>query len=221
MNPTDKQNEDLYNAILTVYHKFKEVPVNECQKIPKLKWSAKSKKLAVAAGKEATRVANEYLIDEIGDLNALYFATAFTVSPSKPCSKGSKRATSDISYDEKLLKSIEYLCKKLGKYRAINKKDELSDSDKEYLSGKDSEELVVSTRMKLAADTCRLWKLKEKNNRTNNNKLLKKVTNASMMYCKVPVQQWQTHHQKRRFQSSVKNSLGKLQNIVRKQHGYK
>eukprot|EP00957_Ditylum_brightwellii_P171885 13085194-Ditylum_brightwellii.AAC.1 len=53
VHPDGKHNEDLYDAILTAYHKFNDAPVDEWPKIPKLKWSAKSKQLIVAAGKEA------------------------------------------------------------------------------------------------------------------------------------------------------------------------
>eukprot|EP00957_Ditylum_brightwellii_P096921 7381613-Ditylum_brightwellii.AAC.1 len=57
---------------------------------------------------------------------------------------------------------------------AINQKEKLSDRDTEFLQGKDCEEMVVITKMKLAAVTCRLCKHKAKNNRTRNNKLFKK-----------------------------------------------
>eukprot|EP00957_Ditylum_brightwellii_P070116 5325337-Ditylum_brightwellii.AAC.1 len=80
----------------------------------------------------------------------------------------------DISYEEKLLKNIKFLCKKSGKYMAINRKEELSNRDKEFLLGKDCEEMVVSTKMKLVAATCRLQKHKEKTNWTHNNKLFEK-----------------------------------------------
>eukprot|EP00957_Ditylum_brightwellii_P178624 13605771-Ditylum_brightwellii.AAC.1 len=52
------------------------------------------------------------------------------VSPPKAGSDGQKRATPDILYEEKLLKSIEYLCKQLGKYGAIYWKDDLTERDK-------------------------------------------------------------------------------------------
>eukprot|EP00957_Ditylum_brightwellii_P200480 15283546-Ditylum_brightwellii.AAC.1 len=48
-----EQNEDLYDAILTAFKQFKDTPLDERPKIPKLKWSAKSKQLTVATGKEA------------------------------------------------------------------------------------------------------------------------------------------------------------------------
>eukprot|EP00957_Ditylum_brightwellii_P114878 8760717-Ditylum_brightwellii.AAC.1 len=57
---------------------------------------------------------------------------------------------------------------------AIKRKDELSDRDKDFLVGKDCEEMVMSTKIKLAAATCRLWKHKEKFNQTRNNKLFEK-----------------------------------------------
>eukprot|EP00957_Ditylum_brightwellii_P061425 4662419-Ditylum_brightwellii.AAC.1 len=53
VHPDREQNEDLYDAILTAFKQFKDTPLDERPKILKLKWSAKSKKLTVAAGKEA------------------------------------------------------------------------------------------------------------------------------------------------------------------------
>eukprot|EP00957_Ditylum_brightwellii_P045176 3425132-Ditylum_brightwellii.AAC.1 len=82
----------------------------------------------------------------------------------------------DTSYEEELLKNIEFMCKKLGRHMAINRKDELSDRNKEFLLGKDCEEMVVSAKMKLAAVTCQLWKHKEKSNQTHNNKLFEKTS---------------------------------------------
>eukprot|EP00957_Ditylum_brightwellii_P182993 13938258-Ditylum_brightwellii.AAC.1 len=69
----------------------------------------------------------------------------------KAGSDGQKKATPDTLYEDKLLKIIEYLHKKLGKYVAIHQRDALTDRDKEFLAGKDCEKLVVSTRMKLTA----------------------------------------------------------------------
>eukprot|EP00957_Ditylum_brightwellii_P034658 2627292-Ditylum_brightwellii.AAC.1 len=80
-----KHNEDLFDAILTTYHRFKDAPVDERPQIPKLKWSAKSKQLTVAAGKESAQIAGEYHIVKLGDLNSLHFTTGYTVSPPKSC----------------------------------------------------------------------------------------------------------------------------------------
>eukprot|EP00957_Ditylum_brightwellii_P160934 12252829-Ditylum_brightwellii.AAC.1 len=151
-----EQNEDLYDAILTVFKQFKDNPLDERPKIPKLKWSAKSKKLTVAAGKEAAHIAEDYDILTLVELNSLYYATGYTVSLPKSCSSGKKKPMPDISYVGKLIKQIEFLRKKLGKYMAINLKEKLSDRDTEFLQGKDCEEMIVPTKIKLAAVTCRL-----------------------------------------------------------------
>eukprot|EP00957_Ditylum_brightwellii_P195309 14880047-Ditylum_brightwellii.AAC.1 len=58
VNPSSKYNEDLFDVILTAYYKYKEVPIDKQPKIPKLKWSFKSKKLTVTAGKEAERISD-------------------------------------------------------------------------------------------------------------------------------------------------------------------
>eukprot|EP00957_Ditylum_brightwellii_P199983 15244945-Ditylum_brightwellii.AAC.1 len=83
VNPSIEYNKDLFDAILTAYYKYKEVPIDERPKIPKLKWSFKSKKLTVTAGKEAECISDRYDVVNLEDLNTLYYATAFTVSPSK------------------------------------------------------------------------------------------------------------------------------------------
>eukprot|EP00957_Ditylum_brightwellii_P031575 2394572-Ditylum_brightwellii.AAC.1 len=141
VNPSGKYNEDLFDTIITAYYKYKEVPIDERLKILKLKWSSKSKKLTVAAGKKAEQISNQYDVVNLEDLNTLYYATLYTVSPPKARSDGQKRATPDISYEDKLLKSIVYLHKKLGKYVAIHQKDDLTDRNKEFLAGKDCEEM--------------------------------------------------------------------------------
>eukprot|EP00957_Ditylum_brightwellii_P089409 6807803-Ditylum_brightwellii.AAC.1 len=89
-----KHNEDLFDAILTAYHKFKE--------------------MTVATGKEAEPILDTYSMVKLEDLNTLYFVTAITFSPLKVQSEGQKRVMPDNSYEKKLLKSIEYLCKKQG-----------------------------------------------------------------------------------------------------------
>eukprot|EP00957_Ditylum_brightwellii_P193459 14731429-Ditylum_brightwellii.AAC.1 len=121
--------------------KYKEVPIDKRPKIPMLKWSSKSKKLTVAAGKEAEQISDQYDVVNLEDLNTLYYATSYMISPPKAGSDGQKRATPDILYEDKLLKSIAYLCKKLGKCVAIYQKDDLTDRDKEFLAGKDCEEM--------------------------------------------------------------------------------
>eukprot|EP00957_Ditylum_brightwellii_P126701 9657333-Ditylum_brightwellii.AAC.1 len=70
-----EQNENLYDTILTAFKQFKDTSLDERPKIPKLKWSAKSKQLAVAAGKEAAQIAEDYDILTLVELNLLYYAT--------------------------------------------------------------------------------------------------------------------------------------------------
>eukprot|EP00957_Ditylum_brightwellii_P069317 5262284-Ditylum_brightwellii.AAC.1 len=75
VHPDKEQNEDFYDAILTAFKQFKDTSLDERPKIPKLKWSAKLKKLTVASGKEAAQIAEDYDILTLAELNSLYYAT--------------------------------------------------------------------------------------------------------------------------------------------------
>jgi len=80
-DPLLKEHPALYDAILVAYQKYQHLPLEDRLKIPKLKWNKQTKRYTQCASQEAAKIAKQYNINTFEDLNALYYATAITVSP--------------------------------------------------------------------------------------------------------------------------------------------
>eukprot|EP00957_Ditylum_brightwellii_P092388 7034565-Ditylum_brightwellii.AAC.1 len=106
-DPTE-DNVELYNTILVVYNKFKELPLCYQPKIEKLRWNATSKQQTACAIKEAGKIADDLNISNIQDLNALYYAVAIMVSPPKLEADNPVPKEPTLQCKERVEKQVEY-----------------------------------------------------------------------------------------------------------------
>eukprot|EP00957_Ditylum_brightwellii_P193379 14724324-Ditylum_brightwellii.AAC.1 len=82
------------------------------------------KKTDQSGKKEASRIADDLNITKINDLNTLYYAVAYTVSPPKNSDNNlSDKSDPPVSYEDKLNRNIEYARKLVVELTALRRKD--------------------------------------------------------------------------------------------------
>eukprot|EP00957_Ditylum_brightwellii_P015579 1174810-Ditylum_brightwellii.AAC.1 len=110
------------------------------------------KKLTKAANKEASRITDDLNITKIDDLNTLYYAVAYTVSPQKHLDNNlPEKSDPPIFYEDKLNRNVEYTRKLVGKLTALKQKDTPPDPKHCLLNGKTLDTALTEAHMKLAA----------------------------------------------------------------------
>ena len=95
--PTELQEDNtITDAILTAYHHYKDLRIDERIDTNQLKWTKNSRRLTKLADLSCGTIVEALDITDYADLNTLYYATALTIA--KPIEKSTKKEKKHLHY---------------------------------------------------------------------------------------------------------------------------